>query len=186
MSATIDAGYCQCGCGGKAPIAPQNHTARGLVKGQPMQFIAHHQNRRVQPEDPNPSGLCQCGCGQETPIGKRTRAGRGLFQGQHARFVPRHHPRKYQPGYAIDPVTGCWNWTGAKNGAYGSIAKHRGSVPAHVYHYQEKYGPVPEGKELHHKCRNTACCNPDHVEPLTRAEHVKADRALRALDAVTA
>lgn len=34
-----------------------------------------------------------------------------------------------------------------------------------------KNGPVPEGHELDHKCRNRACCNPDHLQLLTVSQH---------------
>ena len=45
-------------------------------------------------------------------------------------------------------------------------------ITAYRLYYEEKYGPVPKGKELHHfKCENRRCCNPDHVTPLTRKEH---------------
>ena len=37
--------------------------------------------------------------------------------------------------------------------------------------YQEKYGLVPSGLELDHLCRNRACINPDHLEPVTRKEN---------------
>ena len=31
---------------------------------------------------------------------------------------------------------------------------------------------IPEGYEINHKCRNRACCNPDHLEVLERTEHL--------------
>ena len=35
--------YCECGCGGLAPLAVQTVRKRGYVKGQPMRFIRGHQ-----------------------------------------------------------------------------------------------------------------------------------------------
>lgn len=33
------------------------------------------------------------------------------------------------------------------------------------------HGPVPEGYELDHLCRNRRCCNPSHLQLLTRSQH---------------
>ena len=40
-------------------------------------------------------------------------------------------------------------------------------------------GPIPDGCELDHLCRNRACCNPDHLEPVTHLENVR--RGLKGL-----
>lgn len=37
-------GYCHCGCGQKAPIAKENNTRGGWVKGQPLRYIRGHSN----------------------------------------------------------------------------------------------------------------------------------------------
>ena len=33
-------------------------------------------------------------------------------------------------------------------------------------------GPIPEGLDLDHLCRNRWCVNPEHVEPVTRRENL--------------
>ena len=35
-------GYCQCGCGQKTRISPQNHTQHGWIKGQPLKYMRGH------------------------------------------------------------------------------------------------------------------------------------------------
>lgn len=40
-------GFCQCGCGGLAPIARQNHTKKNWVKGQPLRFLPGHNLRHL-------------------------------------------------------------------------------------------------------------------------------------------
>ena len=68
---------------------------------------------------------------------------------------------------------GCWEWTAARhNQGYGLIQVAHKTVRAHVLLYEITVGPVPAGKELHHTCDNTWCVNPDHLDPLTRKEHV--------------
>ena len=42
---------------------------------------------------------------------------------------------------------------------------------AHVVYYERKHGPVPKGTHVHHKCEQPDCVNPDHLEPVTPAEH---------------
>lgn len=74
---------------------------------------------------------------------------------------------------------GCVEFTGSK-GKYGHGSVHNGerSVGAHVACYELLIGPVPEGKELDHLCRNPSCVNPDHLEPVTHK--VNMERGERA------
>lgn len=75
----------------------------------------------------------------------------------------------------VDATGPCWLWTGAKNiGGYGAISKGRrqGAGIVHRIVWELLVGPIPEGLELDHLCRVRACCNPDHLEPVTRAENV--------------
>jgi hypothetical protein len=76
----------------------------------------------------------------------------------------------------IDASGPCWLWTGAKSiGGYGVINRGRrgdGNAMVHRLVWELLVGPVPEGFDLDHLCRVRACCNPDHLEPVTRAENV--------------
>lgn len=66
--------------------------------------------------------------------------------------------------------TGCWDWIGSLKKAKGyGVATWRGkSGPAHRVAWEEFVGPIPSGLDLDHLCRNRACINPDHLEPVTR------------------
>lgn len=63
---------------------------------------------------------------------------------------------------------GCWVWQGAKNWDGYGHAKHEGRLwLVHRLVYTLVVGPIPEGHTLDHLCRVRACCNPEHVEPVT-------------------
>lgn len=44
-------GYCQCGCGGKAPIAAGTDKSRGWEKGKPVRFIHGHRAKLQNRDD---------------------------------------------------------------------------------------------------------------------------------------
>ena len=73
-----------------------------------------------------------------------------------------------------DMATGCWNWTGAlSNGRYGSLYYQGRMQKTHRIAWVLQNGEVPIGKELDHLCRNTRCCNPSHLEVVTRSENLR-------------
>lgn len=74
--------------------------------------------------------------------------------------------------------SGCIVWTRRlKRGGYGAMCLwYRGKRTAFLVHraaWVLKHGTVaPLGNPLDHLCRNTACCNPDHLEPVSQRENV--------------
>lgn len=72
--------------------------------------------------------------------------------------------------YTVDPVTGCWVWTGYRDrNGYG---RHKVEW-AHRWSYEHHVGPIPERHEIDHTCSNPPCVNPAHLEPVTRLEHAR-------------
>lgn len=75
---------------------------------------------------------------------------------------------------AIDPETGCWQWTASiRSDGYGEV-KFRGHTRL-VHHaaYELLVGPIPDdGLVFDHLCRNRACCNPEHLERVTQGENL--------------
>lgn len=74
-----------------------------------------------------------------------------------------------------EPNTGCWLWMGAEAGGCGPGERYGyyGHGPAHRVVYEMVKGPIPDGLQLDHLCRCRMCVNPDHLEPVTRAENVR-------------
>lgn len=72
-----------------------------------------------------------------------------------------------------DGSGGCWEWIGAKGAdGYGKFAIE-GFISAHRAAYTLLVGPIPDGLEIDHLCRNRACVNPDHLEPVSRSENIR-------------
>ena len=73
-----------------------------------------------------------------------------------------------------EPNSGCWLWMGACMGnGYGAIRVGTKVTTVHRVMYMSRYGNVPEGMELDHKCRVRCCANPDHLEAVTHAENCR-------------
>lgn len=67
---------------------------------------------------------------------------------------------------------GCWVWQGSvDSGGYGNLHLG-GSHSSHVVAYRLCVGEIPKGMELDHLCRNRRCCNPVHLEPVTKKINV--------------
>lgn len=84
--------------------------------------------------------------------------------------------------------TPCWMWMGARNLGYGMFnldGRIRRKTPAHRVAYQLLVGPISEGLELDHLCRNTLCVNPNHMEPVTHRENCRRGLAGKYLTART-
>lgn len=78
---------------------------------------------------------------------------------------------------------GCIEFAGGKNSdGYGIVWNGQRQVPAHRASYELLVGSIAEGLEIDHLCRNVACVNPGHLEPVTHLENVR--RGLRNLKGV--
>jgi hypothetical protein len=104
------------------------------------------------------------------------RIGRVVYGTAEERFWPK-----------VDVSGVCWEWTAGKNvdgyGKFNLAGDEATCVLAHRWLYEHRVGPVPEGMELDHLCRNRACVNPDHLEPVAHVENVLRGVSQWALNA---
>lgn len=83
------------------------------------------------------------------------------------------------------PETKCWPWLGpVGEDGYGRVYVGGGrSRGVHRVAYELKIGPIPEGLVIDHLCRNRACCNPAHLEPVTNRENILRGIGVSAINA---
>lgn len=69
--------------------------------------------------------------------------------------------------------SGCLEWQGHRlKTGYGQIADSGKCRMVHRVAYEHVHGPVPEGLEIDHLCRNRACVEVRHLEAVTHRENL--------------
>jgi HNH endonuclease len=73
----------------------------------------------------------------------------------------------------VDPRE-CILWKGCRDrDGYGATWINGKRVMAHRWAYERAFGPIPSGMQIDHLCRNRACCNPCHLEAISRLENIR-------------
>jgi|ERR1044071_3544653 hypothetical protein len=69
---------------------------------------------------------------------------------------------------------GCWEREGyhTRDG-YSTIKEGGQTLLAHRVSYELFFGPIPEGTEIDHLCRNPGCVRPDHLEAVPHVVNVR-------------
>lgn len=77
----------------------------------------------------------------------------------------------------VEKTDGCWNWSGRLNdsgyGVFTIGGKDKFTAPAHRWSYELLAGPIPDGLDIDHVCRNRACVNPVHLRPATKKQNTE-------------
>ena len=73
---------------------------------------------------------------------------------------------------------GCWEWTGTQSGRYGMFWFNGKNIGSHRISYELWNGEIPTEMIVRHKCDNTRCVNPQHLELGTTQENVN-DKIIR-------
>ena len=70
-----------------------------------------------------------------------------------------------------EPNTGCLLWTGGQFlTGYGKFKVNGKTFRVHRFAYW-RHWKVIDKPEIHHKCGNPLCCNPEHLQAVTPEEH---------------
>lgn len=73
----------------------------------------------------------------------------------------------------------CWEWLGGNSGngdgagrGYGRIKIDSQVSATHRVMFSCFHGYLPPKRDVDHKCHNRICCNPDHLESVTRKKNM--------------
>lgn len=69
----------------------------------------------------------------------------------------------------VEKTNGCWIWTGCKANGYGIVGIAYETWFAHRVAWVSKNGQLSSDLQLDHLCRDRACVNPDHLDPVPQA-----------------
>lgn len=165
-------------------ILPKSEFAMREVGGKTERHIRCKQCQGAyeasRPPIINSTPLCACGCGRPVNIAKRSYRKDGIVRGRPYKYLKGHWAAAtfpVQAMYVVNPETDCWEWQRIVNeSGYAQMSVRGKTVIAHRWFWEQSNGPIPKGFEVHHRCNNSLCVNPDHLEALPVVEHRRKSR----------
>ena len=96
-------------------------------------------------------------------------------------------PDKLEACIIPEPNSGCWIWIGGlrdKKDGYGGTDWNGQTWRTHRLVYTLLCKEVSDELDIDHVCRNRICCNPDHLEPVTRKINIHRGKGIAARNAL--
>lgn len=78
---------------------------------------------------------------------------------------------------------GCWEWQGRVKGGYPYVGLADKTVSVHRIVLEMVLGAPLGVMESHHKCANSVCVNPEHLQLVTQYDNVAEMRSRNSLEA---
>jgi hypothetical protein len=105
--------------------------------------------------------------------------------------VPKETPERiarrranFDAKWMPEPMSGCWLWLGCTTRVgYGRVWVRDRLTTAHRFAYERWVGPISEGLQVDHLCRQRCCVNPEHLEAVTARENTLRGTAPAAANA---
>jgi len=142
----IEYGFCHCRCGGKTNLAKYTDRKRGIVKGEPLRFIAHHHAR--------------------TQFGPSVE--------RFWKKVDKHGPLPSAEALAVHREiagTRCWIYASTAKRGRGTIELDHRTVSAHRAAWYLATGRWPKPCCLH-KCDRPGCVRFSHLFEGTQQDNI--------------
>ena len=74
--------------------------------------------------------------------------------------------------HVTDLTTPCKLWLGCTTDGYGLVRRDGRTQRVHRLAFEREVGPIPDGLQLDHLCRQRNCTNVLHLEVVTQRENI--------------
>ena len=73
----------------------------------------------------------------------------------------------------VEKTVSCWNWIGHVNELGYGVYNGRKRIKVHRWIYEYTYGVELGDLQIHHRCENRKCVNPNHLQVLGLVSHLR-------------
>ena len=93
--------------------------------------------------------------------------------GQYNQFSNVTPEERFMNAISMEPMTGCWLWTGSTANGYGKLKINGKNRETHRWVWEFYVGPIPNDLYVLHKCDTPLCANPYHLFLGTQEDNIR-------------